>query len=86
MRERLLLVFVWVSTAVGVVRLFGDAGLRDSGLRAAAATTVFAGSLLLVARIRRRRRLRVWNVSGEPVFPPGPRRVLLAETGLSVRR
>jgi hypothetical protein len=77
MTARLLLVFVWVSTAVGTVRLFGDVGLR-----AAVATSAIACSLLLVARIRRRRRLRVWNVSGEPVFPPGPRRVLLAETGL----
>jgi hypothetical protein len=78
MKARLFLVLVWVSTVVGAVRLFGDVGTR-----AGAGTSVLGGALLLVVRFRRRRRLRVWNVSGEPVFPPGPRRVLLAETGLS---
>jgi hypothetical protein len=81
MKARLLVMLVWVSTTVGAVRLFGDVGRRG-----AFAATVVACSLFVVARFRRRRRLRVWNVSGEPVFPPGPRRVLLAETGLSARR
>lgn len=81
MIARLFLVLVWVATAVGAVRLFGDVGLR-----AAVATSVLGGTLGLGARFRRRRRLRVWNVQGEPVFPPGPRRVLLAETGLSAPR
>jgi hypothetical protein len=77
MRARIVFVVVWVSIAVGAVRLFGDVGVR-----AAIATGLVGESLLLVARFRRRRRLRVWNVSAEPAFPPGPRRVLLAETGL----
>jgi hypothetical protein len=72
-----VVISVWASTVFGAARLFGDVGAR-----AGAAAGVLALSLLAASRLRRRRRLRVWNGSGESVFPPGPRRVLLLETGL----
>ena len=74
----LLLVSVWVPATVGAARLFGRVGVRAGVVAGAVALCLLAGS-----RLRRRRRLRVWNTSGESEFPPGPRRVLLAETGLS---
>jgi hypothetical protein len=77
MKARAVFVLVWVSTTVGAVRLLGDVGAR------AGVALVALGCALLVRAHFRRRRLRVWNGSGEPVFAPGPRRVLLAETGLS---
>lgn len=68
---------LWISAVIGAARLFGDGGAR-------AGLAVGAGALasLTVRRVRRRRRLRVWNTTGESLFPPGPRRVLLRETGL----
>jgi hypothetical protein len=74
----LLLVSVWVPATFGAARLFGRVGLR-----AGVAVGVLALCFLAWSSLRRRRRLRVWNTSGGSDFPPGPRRVLLAETGLS---
>jgi hypothetical protein len=80
MKTRVLIVIsVWVSTVVGAARLFGAIGAR-----AAAAMGVLAVSVSLAARLRRR--FRRWDRPGESDFPPGPRRVLLAETGLSGRQ
>jgi len=72
-----LVLSLWISTVVGGARLFGDAGAG-----AGVAGGVFLLALLTVLHLRRRRRLRVWNTTGESLFPPGPRRVLLRETGL----
>jgi len=77
MLVRVLVMSSWVSAVVGAYRLFGDVGAR-----AGVAGGVFALALLTVHHLRRRRRLRVWNTTGESLFPPGPRRVLLRETGL----
>jgi hypothetical protein len=68
---------LWISAVVGAARLFGD-----TGARAALVLGVLVAAALTVRHLRRRRRLRVWNTTGESLFPPGPRRVLLRETGL----
>ena len=78
MRARALLgMLVWASMVVGAVRLLGHAPQLGGG---GVAVFVVASA---VSAVRRRRRLRVWSRSGVPVFPPGPRRVLLLETGLA---
>jgi len=70
-------ILVWTSTVVGAVRLLGHARV----LGGAGVGILIVVNLL--SALARRRRLRVWNGSGEPAFPPGPRRVLLIETGLA---
>ena len=78
MRARALLgLMVWASMVVGAVRLLGHATQIGGG-----GVAVFA-VVSVVSAVRRRRRLRVWKRSGMPLFPPGPRRVLLLETGLA---
>jgi len=77
MKARVLVISLWTMAIVGAVRLFGDAAAP-----AGVATTVLVAALLLVARSRRRQR-HPWHLQGESAFPPGPRRVLLAETGLA---
>jgi hypothetical protein len=72
-----LVMLLWISAVVGAAHLFGDVGAR-----AGIAGGVFVLALLTVLHLRRRRRLRVWNTTGESLFPPGPRRVLLRDTGL----
>ena len=88
MKTRLVLAaLLWASIVVGAMHLFGD---LDDPIGAAAPLViggvVGTGALLAVRgvslRIRRRRRMRSW-VAAESVFPPGPRRVLLLETGLA---
>ena len=88
MKTRFVLgILLWASIVVGAMQLFGD---LDDPIGAAAPLViggvVGTGVLLIVRagsqRVRRRRRLRSW-IPTESVFPPGPRRVLLLETGLA---
>ena len=83
---KLFVIALWASFTAGAVQLF-DRRPEHAGLAAAVAV----GALLLARAtmgVRRRwRRLRSWRRPGEPeVFAAGPRRVLLAETGLVARR
>ena len=84
MRLRTLFVMVfWASTAGGVAQLV-DRRVTHVAVTAAAAV---AGLLIVRAGVAaqvRLRRLRSWPRPGEPeLFPAGPRRVLLADTGLA---
>jgi hypothetical protein len=83
---KLFVIVLSASFAAGAMQLF-DRRPAHAGL----AAVVAVGGLLLVRVamvVRRRwRRLRSWPRPGEPeVFAAGPRRVLLADTGLVVRR
>jgi hypothetical protein len=82
----LFLMVLWASIAGGAVQLLDG---RVSHVVAAVAAVVVG---LLIARavvaVRLRlRRVRSWPKPGETeLFPAGPRRVLLADTGLADRR
>lgn len=83
---KLFVALLWASFAAGAMQLFDR-----SPAHAGYAALVAVGALLSVRTamvLRRRwRRLRSWRRPGEPeVFGTGPRRVLLADTGLVVRR
>ncbi len=82
MKTRFVIVIaVWAALAVGVVTLFEAAAVPLAGATVLAGAA-FAGRALLGKRSRRR--AQPWAVAGEPQFPPGPRRVLLSETGLAL--
>ncbi len=87
MKLRALFVMaLWASIAGGAVQLLDG---RLPHVLAAVAVVVIALLLAraVVAGRRRWRRLRSWRRPGEAdLFPAGPRRVLLAETGLVARR
>jgi hypothetical protein len=85
MRTRVVLVAgVWASIVVAAFALFGGAA-APLGL-AVAAVGLVAG----VASARRHDRFRPWDSSrrrrATPSYPPGPRRVPIAETGLVLPR
>jgi hypothetical protein len=81
MKTRVVLVIaLWAALAVGAVTVFEAAAVPVGVL------TVLAGLVLAVRAIVRRSRRRepVWTGAGESDYPPGPRRVLLADTGLAL--
>jgi hypothetical protein len=82
----LFLMALWVSIAGGSVQLLDG---RVTHVVAGVATVV-VGLLIakaVVAVRLRWRRVRSWPKPGETeLFPAGPRRVLLADTGLADRR
>jgi hypothetical protein len=82
----LFLMALWASIAGAAVQLL-DGGVAHV---VAAVGTVVVGLLIaraVVAVRVRWRRLRSWPKPGETeLFPAGPRRVLLADTGLADRR
>lgn len=83
MSARFLLgIALWASLIVGAVQLF-DAAAAPTGIAVGIGAGVLGVQAFGVARARWLR-LRLWHRPGaEPEAAPGPRRVLLVETGLS---
>ncbi len=70
----------------GVVQLF-DGRIAHTGVAAVGAVAVLLTVRGVVAVRKRWRRVRSWRRPGEAdAFRPGPRRVLLVETGLAAPR
>jgi hypothetical protein len=83
---KLFVLLLWASFAAGAMQLF-DRRPAHAGLAAAIALGTLLSVRTAMLLRRRWRRLRSWRRPGEPeVFAAGPRRVLLADTGLVVRR
>ncbi len=85
MRVRIVFaVAVWASIVVGAVQLF-DRAPASTGIASAAAVGAATCAAWLTWAVRTRlRRLHSWPRPGEvELYPPGPRRVLLIETGLA---
>ncbi len=86
MRLRTLFVMVFSASIVGGAVHLVDGRVTHTAMAIAAAGVVILAARAVVAARVRWRRLRSWPRPGEPeLFPAGPRRVLLADTGLAVR-
>lgn len=76
-----IMIAVWASLAVGAVALFEAAAVPVAVVTGLAVSALAAQA---VVGVRSRRRSQPWGDAREPEFAPGPRRVLLSETGLAL--
>jgi hypothetical protein len=84
MRLRALFVIaLWTALIAGAVHLVDGQSAHSQMTIAIVGGGMLAARALVVVRVRWRR-VRSWPRPGEPdVYPPGPRRVLLTQTGLA---
>ncbi len=77
---------LWTSIVGGAVQVLDGRVLHVVGAVAAVVVGLLLGRAVFAVRVRWRR-VRSWPKPGETdVIPTGPRRVLLADTGLADRR
>jgi hypothetical protein len=84
--RRFFLIALWVALVAGVTHLV-DGRTTHTALAVATSLAALLVARVLVAARVRWRRVRSWRRPGEAaLYPPGPRRVLLTDTGLAGRR